>query len=65
MKLLINCQQSSELISQRLDEELGFTQKVQLRLHLVICKACHTINKNFTLIRNQLQNWKNYTESSE
>ena len=65
MKLLINCQQSSELISQRLDEELGFTQKVQLRLHLVICKACPTINKNFTLIRNQLQNWKNYTENSD
>ena len=55
MKLLINCQRSSELISQRLDEELGFTQKIQLRMHLAICKACPTTVKNFNLLRNQLK----------
>lgn len=65
MKILINCQRSSELISQRLDEELGLRQKIQLRMHLAICKACPNTVKNFNLMRNQLKKWKNYTENSE
>lgn len=63
MKLFINCKQSSELISRQLDEDLALKAKIQLGVHLFICKSCPIVLKNFTGLRQQMNNWRHYSDS--
>lgn len=63
MKLMINCRQSSELISRQLDEELALKAKIQLGAHLFICKACPIVLKNFKNVKQQMKNWRHYSDS--
>ncbi len=60
---MINCRDSSELISRQLDEELALKAKIQLSMHLFICKACPVVLKNFNGVRQQMKNWRHYTDS--
>lgn len=63
MKLMIKCKESSELISRELDEKLGVYKKMQLGLHLIVCKSCPVVLQNFQNLRKQIKNWRNYTDS--
>lgn len=37
---MMNCQQTSRLLSQSLDRPLSFKERLALRLHLLLCGAC-------------------------
>ena len=50
MKLL-TCKEASRLISQGLDRRLGFTDRIGLRLHLLICDGCANFSKQVKFVR--------------
>jgi predicted anti-sigma-YlaC factor YlaD len=49
--MMLSCKQVTRLVSQGLDRELGFTERVRLRVHLAICDGCTNFSKQVTLLR--------------
>lgn len=44
------CKQASKLISMSLDRPLSWSEKVQLKLHLLICTPCRRFKKQLKLL---------------
>ena len=51
----ITCQHASRLLSQREEEPLPWSQRVRLRLHLMICDACTNVSRQFAALRLAMQ----------
>jgi hypothetical protein len=45
----------------REDRALVWSDRLALRLHLLVCKACPRFERQLLLMRNQLKEWRNYT----
>ena len=48
---MLTCKQVSRLVSQGLDRELGFADRVRLRVHLAICDGCTNFSKQMDFLR--------------
>ena len=51
MKIDIDCQEVSRLISDGLDEKLPAADRARLRLHFVLCKTCRNVNEQMQFLR--------------
>lgn len=51
---MMSCKQVTRLVSQGLDRELGFTERVRLRVHLAICDGCTNFSKQVAFLREAL-----------
>lgn len=49
--MMLSCKQVSRIVSQGLDRELGFTERVRLRVHLAICGGCTNFSKQMAFLR--------------
>lgn len=52
---MLTCKDASHLMSQSLDRKLGLTDKLGLRLHLLICGSCHLVNRQLDFIHRLCQ----------
>ena len=50
MKML-SCKETSRLVSQGLDRELAFGERVALRVHLAICVGCRRAGRQMAFLR--------------
>ena len=41
---MLTCKDASKLMSQSFDRDLTFTEKIGMRFHLLICKACQKVH---------------------
>lgn len=48
---MLTCKQASKLVSQSLDRRLTWVEVLQLKLHLLICRACQQFNRQLHLLR--------------
>jgi hypothetical protein len=53
----IDCREASRLISQNADRRLPLAQRIQLRLHLLICDACTNFSRQVQFLRKALGRW--------
>jgi len=60
---MLTCKQASKLISQSLDHPLSWSERVRLKLHLIICDACTQFKQQLNLLRTALQHIRNATEN--
>jgi len=44
-KLFLSCKKATELIELKSDTRLSFKDKIQLKMHLMMCKACYAYEK--------------------
>jgi len=51
MKLMLTCREATRLASEGLDRELGFGERVALRMHLAICRGCTTFDRQMKFLR--------------
>ena len=51
MKIDIDCQEVSRLISSGLDEQLPTADRARLRLHFVYCRTCRNVNEQMQFLR--------------
>jgi predicted anti-sigma-YlaC factor YlaD len=51
MKLQLDCQDVSRLLSRQQDEALPAAERARLRLHLVICQTCRNVDEQLAFIR--------------
>ncbi|WP_416864222.1 MAG: zf-HC2 domain-containing protein [Imperialibacter sp.] len=54
---MLSCKKSSELIEKKLDTGLTTVENLQLKMHLSMCSACSSYQKQSTNIHNTLNNF--------
>ncbi|MBX3644115.1 MAG: zf-HC2 domain-containing protein [Rubrivivax sp.] len=58
MKAKLNCREVTALVLAGEDRRLTLGERVGMRLHLLICKACPRFVQQVTLMRRALNRWK-------
>ena len=53
--MMLSCKEASRLVSQGLDRDLGWFERVRLRLHLAICDGCTNFKKQVDFLRRALR----------
>ncbi len=48
---MLNCKEISELSSRSLDSRLPWNERMQMKLHLMMCKACKQYLKQLKFLR--------------
>lgn len=51
MALMSSCKEVTRLISEGLDRDLGFGERVTLRVHFVVCKGCRNFEDQMARLR--------------
>jgi predicted anti-sigma-YlaC factor YlaD len=46
-----NCKQISRLVSEGMDRELTFTERLRVRFHLMMCAGCTNFAKQMQVLR--------------
>jgi len=52
---MLKCKQATELMSQSQDRALTLNERIQLKLHLLICAGCLKCNKQMGFIHKAMQ----------
>lgn len=60
MPLQRTCRQVTALVIAREDRALPWRDRLALRLHMAICAACPTFERQVLTMRNAMQQWKHY-----
>lgn len=48
---MLTCKESTRLVSQGLDRELAFGERVALRVHFAICLGCRRTRRQMAFLR--------------
>ena len=55
MKLNFDCQEVSRLLSAGQDTQLPAPDRARMRLHLVMCRACRTVDEQMAFLRQAMR----------
>ncbi len=53
-KLYLSCKKATELIELKSDTQLSFKANIQLKMHLMMCKACNAYEKQSAKLNKML-----------
>ena len=53
--MMPSCKDVTRLVSEGLDRELGFGERVALRVHFLMCKGCRNFEQQMTMLRKVLR----------
>jgi len=59
---MLSCEQTSELLSRGLDQHLPFRQRMAVRIHVLMCRACTQYEKQLRFIRRATRRLSQGTE---
>jgi hypothetical protein len=62
MILRRTCKEVAALLVAREDRELPLVERAALRLHMALCDACPSFERQLLTMRVALQRWRHYTE---
>ncbi len=65
MPLNRTCKQVAAILVAREDRQLGWSDRLALRIHMVICDACPQFERQMLTMRNSLRQWRNYQASED
>lgn len=51
----LDCREVSRLLSDGLDKDLPANERARLRLHLVVCEACRSVEQQLGVLRDALR----------
>ena len=49
--MILSCKEVTRLVSQGMDRDLGFAERVRLRVHLAICDGCTNFKDQMKSLR--------------
>jgi len=61
MPLMRSCKEVAALVIAREDRELPVAERLALRMHMAICKACPRFERQVLTMQNAMKQWRNYT----
>lgn len=56
------CKEVAVLLIAREDRALTWSERLALRFHMAICKACPKFERQVLTMRNAMKQWRNYTD---
>lgn len=62
---MLNCKQTSLLVSQSLDRPLTWRERLAVRIHLLICVYCRRFMQQLKLIRRHMYAWQQQAAESQ
>jgi hypothetical protein len=65
MPMKRTCKEVAALLIAGEDRVLPLTERLALRVHMVICDACPRFQRQVLTMRNSMQLWRNYTDSTD
>jgi Putative zinc-finger len=65
MKIHRTCKEAAALILAREDRPLPWTDRLALRLHLAICKACPRFADQVRLMGEAMGQWRHYVDRGD
>lgn len=48
---MMNCRQATELMSQELDRQLSWHERISLKFHVMMCDGCTNFRKQMAFLR--------------
>ncbi len=54
---MISCEEAAKLISESMDHRPPLWERINLKMHLVMCKVCPTYMRQLHLLRELVKNW--------
>lgn len=57
MAIRLSCRDATRLISEGMDRDLSFAEKLVLRLHVAICDACKRFTRQVNFMRQALKRY--------
>ncbi|AXS81412.1 zf-HC2 domain-containing protein [Dechloromonas sp. HYN0024] len=58
----MSCKEATRLASLQMERKLSWLERLQFRLHLVICVGCRRTEKQFAFMRQAMGTWMNQTD---
>jgi predicted anti-sigma-YlaC factor YlaD len=62
---MLSCREVSRILSDQLDRKLRPMERVRLRLHLAMCKACSRVEGQLSLLRTAMSELPKRRDDSE
>jgi hypothetical protein len=59
------CKEVSALLIAREDRALPRVERMALRLHMMMCKACPTFERQLLTMRNAMGRWRHYSDQPD
>lgn len=56
------CKEVTALVIAREDRALPLLERLALRLHMAMCQACPTFERQVLTMRNAMKQWRGYTD---
>lgn len=60
LPLMRSCKEVTALVIAREDRDLPLVERLSLRVHMAICRACPTFERQVLTMRNAMKQWRNY-----
>ena len=54
---MLSCKDATRLMSEAQDRNLGLAERVQLEMHLAICKGCRSFSEQMAFLRRACRAW--------
>lgn len=55
---MLNCRDASRLISESLDRRLTWSEKINIVIHLALCRNCRQYKRQLKQLRQQINHWR-------
>lgn len=62
---MLNCKEASQIISQSLDRPLSFSERLQLKVHLLMCDACRQFKRQLVALQQHFKTMVRQVENDE
>lgn len=62
---MLNCNQTTQLVSQSLDRRLTLSERFALQLHLMLCKFCKRFSQQIQIMRVNMKTLLNTIENDD
>ena len=62
---MLSCKEVSHLVSESLDRKLSLWQRIQVRLHLLMCRFCSRFRKQSLFLRDAARHYLSAVEEAE
>ncbi len=59
---MLSCKQATYLASQAQERTLTRREKMQFKVHLMVCSGCRNFNKNINNLHNLMQQFKQHDD---
>lgn len=65
LPLLLTCKETARLVLEGEDRRLPLGERLQIRVHLGMCKGCTRFSKQVQLMHGALDGWRRYTDGPD